>query len=86
MERKLVRLEDQKMIGGVCAGLGDYMSIDVSLVRLLFVAIGFITAVFPMVFFYIIAWIVIPPGRKVVEEEKEIKKSTKSTKTSKPKP
>ena len=79
MSKKFVRLEDQKMIGGVCAGLADYMDLDISLVRLLFVAIGLVTAVFPMVFFYIIAWIVVPAGVKVVEEKPETKSSKKSS-------
>ncbi len=72
MAKKLIRLEDQKMIGGVCAGLADYMELDVSLVRLLFVAVGIISAFIPMTLFYIIAWIVIPAGIKVtVKEEKD---------------
>jgi phage shock protein C len=48
------------MIGGVCAGLAEYFDIDSSLVRLIFVALTMITAILPMLIFYIIAWIVIP--------------------------
>lgn len=65
MAKKLVRLENQKMIGGVCAGLADHMDLDISLVRILFVAVAFITAILPMMIFYIIAWIVIPVGKPV---------------------
>ena len=61
MAKKLVRPLERKMIGGVCAGLAENMDIDVSLTRLIFVALAFITAVFPMVIFYLIAWIIIPP-------------------------
>jgi phage shock protein C len=70
MSKKLTRPLERKMIGGVCAGLSDYMDIDVSLTRLIFVALGFITAVFPMIIFYLVAWIIIPP-----EETAPIKKS-----------
>ncbi len=74
MAKKLIRLEDQKMLGGVCAGLADYMDMDVSLVRLLFVAVCLISAIIPMLLFYIIAWIVIPVGVKVtVKEEVDVK-------------
>ena len=74
MAKKLIRLEDQKMIGGVCAGLADYMDLDISLVRLLFVAVCIMSAIVPMTLFYIIAWIVIPAGIKVtVKEETEVK-------------
>jgi len=60
MAKKLYRSVSQKMLGGVCGGLAEYFDLDVSLVRLLFVGIGLVTAVLPMTFFYIIAWIVVP--------------------------
>ncbi len=60
MAKKLFRSEKNKMIGGVCAGLAEYFDIDTSLVRLIFVALAMVTAIFPMVIFYLIAWLVIP--------------------------
>jgi phage shock protein C len=60
MTKKLYRSVSQKMLGGVCGGVAEYFNQDVSLVRLLFVGIGLVTAVLPMTFFYIIAWIVVP--------------------------
>ena len=35
--RKLYRSRTERMIGGVCGGIGEYFSIDPTLVRLLFV-------------------------------------------------
>lgn len=58
--KRLFRSMDHKMLGGVCAGLADYFDIDVSLVRLAFVGIAILSALFPMFIFYIIAWLVIP--------------------------
>jgi len=52
------------MIGGVCAGLGEYFEIDFTLVRLIFVALALMTAIFPMLVFYVVAWIVIPAAEK----------------------
>jgi phage shock protein C len=60
MAKKLYRSYSQKMLGGVCGGLADYLDIDVSIVRLLWVGLSLVTAVLPMTFFYIIAWIVVP--------------------------
>ena len=60
MTKKLYRSVSQKMLGGLCGGLAEYFNLDVSLVRLLFVGIGLVTAVLPMTFFYLIAWIVVP--------------------------
>ncbi len=51
---------DKKMIGGVCAGLAEYLDIDLSVMRLIFIGLWLLTALFPMVIFYVIAWIVIP--------------------------
>lgn len=50
----------QKILGGVCGGLAEYFDMDVSIVRLLFVALAIVSAVFPMIIFYIIAWLIIP--------------------------
>jgi phage shock protein C len=66
MKKRLFRSQARKMLGGVCGGLGDYFEIDVTLIRLVFVAISLVTAIIPMVIFYLIAWIIIP-----VEEPKK---------------
>jgi phage shock protein C len=63
MAKKLYRSTSQKMIGGVCGGLAEYFDMDVSLVRLVFVAVCLMTAVLPMTLFYLIAWIVVPVER-----------------------
>ena len=63
MEKRLYRSFNQRMLGGVCGGLAEYFAVDVSLVRLIFVGIGLITAVLPMTLFYLIAWIVVPVER-----------------------
>jgi phage shock protein C len=60
MEKRLFRSQAKKMLGGVCGGLGDYFDIDVTLIRLIFVAITLVTAIIPMMIFYLIAWIIIP--------------------------
>ena len=60
MAKKLYRSVSQKMLAGVCGGLAEYFDIDVSIVRLLIVGGALLTAVLPMFFFYIIAWIVVP--------------------------
>ena len=73
MSKKIYRLQSNKMIGGVCAGLADYLDIDATLIRLLFVAVGLLTALFPMFLFYIIAWIIVPVKDEVIEIRKNDK-------------
>jgi len=60
MTKKLYRNPASKMVGGVCAGLAEYLDVDATLVRLIFVAVFLMTGLFPMALFYIIAWIIIP--------------------------
>jgi phage shock protein C len=58
MEKKLQRDEHNKTIAGVCAGLAEYLSIDVTLVRVVFVLSLLLhgCGLVP----YIILWIVMP--------------------------
>jgi phage shock protein PspC (stress-responsive transcriptional regulator) len=57
-QRRLTRSSD-RMLGGVCAGVADYLGVDPTIVRLL-------TVVFGVIFFplaevgYLIAWMVMP--------------------------
>jgi phage shock protein C len=60
MAKKLYRSVNQKMLGGVCGGIAEYLDIDVTIARLLYVALDLVTGVAPLIFFYIIAWIVMP--------------------------
>ena len=59
------------MVGGVCGGLSDYFDIDVTLVRLIFVALGLLTALFPLFIFYIVAWIIIPLEEEVRRQDED---------------
>jgi phage shock protein PspC (stress-responsive transcriptional regulator) len=77
MNTKLYRSTTDKMLGGVCAGLGTYFSIDRTIVRLFFVVLTLLGGFGPLV--YIILWIVIPqegtvdptPGKMDSAEFKE---------------
>lgn len=59
MQSKLFRSTTDKMLGGVCSGLGKYFRIDTSIVRLLFVVLTVAGGFGPLL--YIILWIVLPP-------------------------
>jgi len=58
MEKRLYRSYTDKMLGGVCGGLGEYFDIDPVIIRILFV----IAVLFGGggILAYIILWIVIP--------------------------
>ncbi len=59
MKRLYLSSADKKL-GGVCGGIAEYMELDPTIVRLLTVVLGLITAVIPVLIGYIIAWIIIP--------------------------
>jgi len=48
------------MIAGVCGGLADYFGWDPTMVRLAYVLLSIISAAFPGILVYIIAWLIIP--------------------------
>jgi phage shock protein PspC (stress-responsive transcriptional regulator) len=59
MQNRMYRSTSDKMLGGVCAGLGKYLRVDVTIVRLFFVVLTMVGGFGPILYF--ILWIVIPP-------------------------
>ncbi len=57
---RLFRNMNQRVIGGVAAGLADYFGIDIVLMRVLFVLAIFIPVPTHIILIYIILWIVMP--------------------------
>jgi phage shock protein C len=58
--KRLYRSNHDIMLGGVCGGLGEYFNIDPTIVRLVFVLLGFVTALFPALILYFILWVIVP--------------------------
>jgi len=58
-EKRLYRSRDDRMIGGVCAGLGKYLNFDPTVVRLIFV-LGAFFGLGSLVVVYLILLLVIP--------------------------
>ena len=65
--KKLYRKPKDQMIAGVCAGLADYLGLDVSIVRLLFVLLFFFGG--NGILIYVILWILIPVEPPYIEGE-----------------
>jgi len=91
-EKKLYRSCKNKVLGGVCGGLGEYFDIDPVLIRLAVILIAIAGGA--GVLFYIIAWVIIPEdpscenpreGADEIKEHaeniaKEVKKVVKDSK------
>ena len=57
MNKKLYRNTSNKMVAGVCAGLGEYLNIDPTIVRLIWALVGLTGA---GILVYLVAALIIP--------------------------
>ena len=57
--KRLMRSSTDKKLGGVCAGLAEYLDMDPTLVRVLWVIIGFCAAGTGILVYFVL-WIVLP--------------------------
>ncbi len=57
--KKLYRSKTDRMIAGICGGLGEMFSIDSTLIRLIFALIALFTAG-TAILVYVLGWIIIP--------------------------
>ena len=60
--KRLLRSKSNRMIAGVCAGIGVYLGIDPTVIRLLWVLLTFFSFG-AGVLAYIIAWVIVPEGK-----------------------
>jgi len=58
--KKLFRSKKNKMIAGVCGGLGEYLEVDPTVVRLIWVLFALTGS---GILAYIVAWIIIPESK-----------------------
>lgn len=58
--KKLYRSLTDRKLAGVCGGLGEYLSADPTLIRLLSAFLFVVTGFVPGIITYIIGWIIIP--------------------------
>lgn len=59
-ERRLMRSWRDKKIAGVCGGFAEYLEVDSTLVRLVWVLLTFFSGVFPGLLVYLLAWLIMP--------------------------
>jgi phage shock protein PspC (stress-responsive transcriptional regulator) len=54
--KRLYRNKELGKLGGVCAGIGDYLNIDPVIIRLIFLLLIFAGGIVA----YLVAWIIVP--------------------------
>ncbi len=57
--KKLTK-SNNKMIAGVCAGLADYIEVDPTVMRIVYVILTFFTAAFPGILVYLLLCLLMP--------------------------
>ena len=58
--KRLMRSTNDRLLGGVCAGLAEYFDFDPVLVRIAYAFLTIFSAGFPGLLLYIVMWIVMP--------------------------
>lgn len=58
--KRLYRSRTEKKFGGICGGLGEYLDIDPTIVRLLMLIVIFFSGIIPGLIGYLIALWIIP--------------------------
>ena len=58
----LRRSQSNRMIAGVVAGLAEYIGMDVTVARAIFVVLSVVSAAFPGMIVYVLLWLIMPEG------------------------
>jgi phage shock protein C len=65
--QKLYRSQNDRMIGGVCGGLGKYLHLDATLVRLVFILLFFLGLHGLLI--YLIMWVIVPAEPQLIVDQ-----------------
>ena len=69
--KRLYKSETDKKLEGVCAGIAEYMDLDPTLIRLIYVVLTMFTGVIPGVIAYVILAVIVPKESEVKNNGKE---------------
>ena len=61
--KKLYRSGKDRILGGVCGGIGEYLEVDSTVVRLIWIALS-LASYGAGIVAYILAWIIVPRNPK----------------------
>ncbi len=59
MEKKLVRVREGRMMAGICAGVGRYLGMDTTIVRVIVVLLSLFTGiVFGLIAYFVLCFVI----------------------------
>jgi phage shock protein C len=68
-KKRMVRSSNDKKLGGVCAGIADYLDTDPTVIRVAYIVLSVFTGVFPGIIVYFILWVIMPEGETPQTDE-----------------
>ena len=74
--KRLYRNKSDVMLAGVCSGLGEYLDVDPTAIRLIFVLLLFVG--FGGLWIYLVLWIIMPEKPEQENEAIEVKQEVKT--------
>ena len=66
--KRIYRDPDHKMIAGICAGIGEMLDFDPTLIRLGLVFLTVITGFAPGIIAYVVGWFIIPDKADLADQ------------------
>jgi phage shock protein C len=61
--KRAYRSRTDKIIFGICGGIGEAYNLDPNLIRIIVVFLGLATALLPVIVTYVVARFLLPPAR-----------------------
>ena len=56
-----LRKSNDRILGGVCGGIAEWLGWDPTLVRILYVIVSIASVAFPGILAYLVLWLIMPP-------------------------
>ena len=76
--KKIYKSDTNKIFSGVIGGIGEYLDIDPTILRLVYILVAIMTGVFPAIIGYIVASLVVPKKPHIHHTGDSEKTETKS--------
>ncbi len=61
--KKIYRSRENRIVFGICGGIGEYYNIDPAITRIIFIILLFVTGLLPLILAYLISYFIIPDNR-----------------------
>jgi phage shock protein C len=83
--KRLYRSNTDKVFAGILGGLGEYLDIDPTILRLIYILIAILTGLVPAIIGYVIAYLIVPPKPRSHATEVHYTETPKQTPPEEPK-